>query len=150
MLLHLLSQCCKYFVKDSSWDEVYNRPIHKASQSDRIMVLLNESVCLKESVEWMIQSFTLKDWNNVWNTPTPLFTIPYITGNVILFTTWVRTWWKWERELRHWCKYGTAAKNHFVTYIISNDKTHMWPRTTKPVISVNFSKLRFIHHLKAE
>ncbi len=26
----------------------------------------------------------------------------------------------------------------------------MWPWTTKPVIRVNFSKLRFIHHLKAE
>ncbi len=27
---------------------------------------------------------------------------------------------------------------------------HMWPWTTKPVLSVNFSKLRFIHHMKAE
>ncbi len=28
--------------------------------------------------------------------------------------------------------------------------THMWPWSTKPVIRVNFSKLRVIHHLKAE
>ncbi len=27
---------------------------------------------------------------------------------------------------------------------------HLWPWSTKPVISVNFSKLRVIHHLKAE
>ncbi len=29
-------------------------------------------------------------------------------------------------------------------------QTHLWPWTTKPVLSVNFSKLRCIHDLKAE
>ncbi len=36
---------------------------------------------------------------------------------------------------------------YFPAYIST---AHMWPWTTKPVLNVNFSKLRCIHHLKAE
>ncbi len=40
---------------------------------------------------------------------------------------------------------------HLVLWInMQSFKTYMWPWTTKPVIRVNFSKLRFMHHLKAE
>ncbi len=34
--------------------------------------------------------------------------------------------------------------------IILNCESEKWPWSTKPVISVHFSELRFIHHLKAE
>ncbi len=39
---------------------------------------------------------------------------------------------------------------HTHTHTHTNTNTHTWPWTIKPVIRVNFLKLRFIHHLKAE
>ncbi len=53
----------------------------------------------------------------------------------------------WQNE-SEWANFKNEFLfSHSPLKYLQND---MWPWTTKPVISVNFLKLRFMHHLKAE
>ncbi len=80
------------------------------------------------------------------------------------FTVWgnsQRTGWEtgeekwWTNEEDSWWE---VSEKTLTTFLSKNrlkrnstfSAMQMWPRTTKPVLSVNFSKLRFIHNLKAE
>ncbi len=61
---------------------------------------------------------------------------------------WVRGWFPILFELS--CIINRCKLDVRTRLAASLQHRQMWPCTTKPVISVNFSTLRFIHHLKSE